>query len=413
MTEVTRTAQVALVTCRDYDALTVYTAVKRSIDLLGGMQAFVRPGARVLLKPNLVRSMPPERAATTHPAVVTAVARLVIEAGGLPLIADSPGGPYSAGTLKSTYRRTGMEAAAEASGATLNYDTGGTQVPNTGGKVLHRLDVINPLLEVDAVINLPKLKTHNLTVLSMGVKNLFGLVPGALKIGYHSKLVDRQLFCEGLLDLMLFVKPVLTVLDAIVCMEGEGPTGGDPRQIGAIVSGGDPLAIDTVGAALVGVDPLDVVTTRLAVARGLTSGNVEDLSVLGDSLEGLQVRDFRQGIDAPLDPGLIPAPLRFLVRVATPPTINDQPDTGTSRAFRALAQSWIWKQLVARPRATERCIACGFCVKHCPVNAIEIVNGRARMDGAVCIRCYCCHELCPHDAIDLYKPLLGRMVSSK
>ena len=99
--------------------------------------------------------------------------------------------------------------------------------------------------------------------------------------------------------------------------------------------------------------------------------------------------------------------------VATPPTINDKPDTGTSRAFRALAQGYIWKQLVARPRATERCIACGFCVKHCPVNAIEIVNGRARMDGAVCIRCYCCHELCPHDAIVLYKPLLGRMVFSK
>ncbi|MHB1318284.1 MAG: DUF362 domain-containing protein [Anaerolineae bacterium] len=405
--------QVVLAACADYDPQTVYAAVKRSIDLLGGIESFVKPGARVLLKPNLVRSMSPERAATTHPAVVAAVARLVVEAGGQPLIADSPGGPYTAGTLKSTYRRTGMEAAAEASGATLNYDTGGTQVSNPGGKVLHRLDLIQPLLEVDAVINLPKLKTHNLTVLSMSVKNLFGVVPGSLKIGYHSKLVDRQLFCEGLLDLMLFVKPVLTVMDAVVGMEGEGPTGGEPRQIGAIVAGRDPLAIDTVGAALVGVDPLSVATTRLAVGRGLTTGKVQDVTLLGDSLDALLVRDFRQGIDAPLDPGLIPGPLRFLVRVATPPTTNDQPDTRSARAFRALAQGWIWKQLVARPRATERCIACGFCAKHCPVNAIEIVNGRARMDGSVCIRCYCCHELCPHDAIELYKPLLGRLVASK
>lgn len=405
--------QVALVACDEYEPQTVYAAVKRSIDLLGGIEAFVQPGARVLLKPNLVRSMSPERAATTHPAVVSAVARLVVEAGGTPLIADSPGGPYTGGTLKSTYRRTGMEAAAEASGATLNYDTAGTQVSNPGGKVLHRLDLIQPLLEVDAVINLPKLKTHNLTVLTMAVKNLFGLVPGSLKIGYHSKLVDRQLFCEGLLDLMLYVEPVLTVMDAVIGMEGEGPTGGEPRQIGAIVSGRDPLAVDTVGAALVGMDPQSVATTRLAVARGLTTGNVQDLAVLGDSLEALQVRDFRQGMDAPLDPGLIPGPLRFLVRVATPPTTNDQPDTRSARAFRSLAQGWIWKQLVARPRATERCIACGFCVKHCPVNAIEIVNGRARMDGSVCIRCYCCHELCPHDAIELYKPLLGRLVSSK
>jgi ferredoxin len=275
------------------------------------------------------------------------------------------------------------------------------------------LDLIDPLLQVDAVINLPKLKTHNLTVLTMSVKNLFGLVPGSLKIGYHSKLVDRELFCEGLLDLMLFVQPVLTVMDAVVGMEGEGPTGGEPRQIGAIVSGRDPLAIDTLGALLVGVDPLTVTTTRLAAARGLTTGNIQDITVVGDTLDSLQVHDFCQGLDAPLDPGLIPGPLRFLVRLATPPTVNDQPDTRGARAFRSLAQGWIWKQLVARPRATEQCIACGFCVKHCPVNAIEIVNGRARMDGSVCIRCYCCHELCPHDAIDLYKPLLGRLVSSK
>ena len=124
---------------------TVYAAVKRSVDLLGGMEAFVQPGAKVLLKPNLVRSMPPERAATTHPAVVAAVARLVMEAGGHPLIADSPGGPYTAGTLKATYRRTGMEAAAEASGATLNLrHRPATQVPNPAGRVLHRLDLIQP-----------------------------------------------------------------------------------------------------------------------------------------------------------------------------------------------------------------------------------------------------------------------------
>ena len=405
--------QVSLISCAEYEPQAVYDAVKRSIDLLGGIEAFIKPGSRVLLKPNLVRSMPPERAATTHPTVVAAVARLVIEAGAHPLIADSPGGPYTPATLRSAYRRTGMEAAAEASGAELNYDTAATQVSNAEGIVLHRLDLINPLLEVDAVINLPKLKTHNLTVLTMGVKNLFGVVPGALKIGYHSKLVERERFCEGLLDILQFVRPTLTVLDAIIGMEGEGPTGGDPRQIGAIVTSTDVLAVDILGATLVGMEPDIVTTTRLAAARGLTTGKVDDLEILGDSLDNLRITDFREGIDTPLDPGLIPAPLRFLVRVATPPTINDQPNTRSARALRGLAQGWIWKQMVARPRATERCIACGFCVQHCPVNAIEIVNGRAQMDGKTCIRCYCCHELCPHDAIELYKPLLGRLISPK
>jgi len=403
----------SLVACADYDAQAVYTAVKRSVDLLGGMQEFIQPGSRVLLKPNLVRSMAPERAATTHPAVVAAVARLVNEAGGHALIAESPGGPYTAAILKSTYRRTGMEAAAEASGATLNYDTGGTQVANPEGSVLHRLDVISPLLQVDAVINLPKLKTHNLTLLTMGVKNLFGLVPGPLKIGYHAKLVERERFCEGLLDLALYVKPTLTVMDAIVGMEGEGPTGGEPRTIGAIVASTDLFAVDTLGAALVGIEPQAVLTTRLATARGLTTGRVEDLIVLGDSLDQLRVESFRQGIDTPLDPGLIPAPLRFITRLAKPSPTGDEPDTRSARALRSLAQGWVWKQLVARPRATERCIACGFCVQHCPVNAIHIVNGRAHMDSSICIRCYCCHELCPHDAVELYKPFLGRLITPR
>ena len=180
--------------------------------------------------------------------------------------------------------------------------------------MLHRLDLINPLLEVDAVINLPKLKTHNLTVLTMGVKNLFGVVPGALKIGYHSKLVERERFCEGLLDILQFVRPTLTVLDAIIGMEGEGPTGGDPRQIGAVVTSTDVLAVDILGATLVGMEPDIVTTTRLAAARGLTTGKVDDLEILGDSLDNLRITDFREGIDTPLDPGLIPAPLRFLVR---------------------------------------------------------------------------------------------------
>jgi len=404
---------VSLVSCGDYDAQKVYGAIRQSIDLIGGIEAFIKPGTRVLLKPNLVRSMAPERAATTHPSLVAAVARLVREAGATPVIAESPGGPYTAATLKSTYRRTGIEAAAQLSGAELNYDTGASQVSNPGGRVLHRLDLIDPLLQADAVINLPKLKTHNLTTLTMGVKNLFGLVPGALKIGYHSKLIERELFCEGLLDLMLYVRPALTIMDAIVAMEGEGPTGGSPRPVGAIIAAADPLDVDTLGAALVGIDPLQILTTRLAAARGLTTGKVEDLVVLGDSLDDLSVSGFLQGIESPLDPGLLPAPLRPLVRLATPSTINDKPDTRGARALRSLAQGWIWKQLVARPRATDRCIACGFCVKHCPVNAISLINGRARMDSHTCIRCYCCHELCPHDAIELVKSPLGRLASPR
>lgn len=401
---------VALTRCSEYDLERVTDAVRLAMDLLGGMQAFVQPGQKALLKPNLVRGMEPERAVTTHPAVVAAVARLVREAGGLPLIAESPGGPYSAATLRAAYRRSGMQWAAEQGGAELNYDTESEQVSHPQGKVLHRLDLIRPLLETDLVINLPKLKTHNLTTLTLGAKNLFGLVPGSLKISYHAKLLDRDLFGEGLLDIMTYVRPALTVVDAVVGMEGDGPSGGDPRAIGAIVAGADCLAVDTVCAALVGVAPHDVLTTRLAVARGLTTGRLEDVEIVGEPLAALAVPDFVGGIEAPVDPGLLPGPLRALIGWVSPSPQGEENDSRGAKAMRLLAHNWVWRQLVARPLATKSCIACGFCVKHCPVNAIRITNGRARMDPVTCIRCYCCHELCPHDAIELRKPLLGRIV---
>jgi ferredoxin len=153
-----------------------------------------------------------------------------------------------------------------------------------------------------------------------------------------------------------------------------------------------------------------VVTTGLAVGRGLTTGRVEDVDVVGEALADMALQDFRGGTEAPIDPGLLPRPVRMLARLLSPSPNGEDNDSRGASAMRLLAHNWVWRQMVARPQATERCIACGFCVTHCPVNAIEIVDGRARMDPKTCIRCYCCHELCPHEAIDLVKPLLGRLV---
>ena len=404
---------VSVARCQDYDLDGVQSAIERALAPLGGMRAFVSAGQRILLKPNLVRAMPPEKAATTHPSIVAAVARLVIQAGGHPIIFDSPGGPYTKGVLKNLYRKTQMDWAAEVSGAELNMDTGSQQVAHPTAQVLHRLDIVQPLLDVDAVINLPKLKTHNLTTLTMAVKNLFGVVPGALKISYHSKLREREHFCQGLLDILEFVRPVLNIMDAIVGMEGEGPSGGEPRPIGAIIAGSDALAVDVVGAAAVGFDPLQVMTTRMAIQRGLTSGRLEDLDLLGDDVTLPLVADFRRGIEASMDPGLLPRVLRgfFAVHDSTLQPGNE--DALGRKALRAVSQGWIWGQLVAMPRATEKCVGCGFCVRHCPVDAIEIVDGIAHMDAKKCIRCYCCHELCPELAIELRRPLLGRLVFGK
>jgi ferredoxin len=264
------------------------------------------------------------------------------------------------------------------------------------------------------VINLPKLKTHNLTALTVAVKNLFGLVPGALKIGYHSKLQERARFCHAMLDILTYVKPALNIVDAIVGMEGEGPSGGDPREIGAIIASADALATDVVAAGLVGFDPLDVLTTRVAVERGLTDGRLESLELLGDPLETLRCAGFRRGIEAPLDPGLFPKTLRWLVTLGMSSqdsgSTEGEPDAHGRGLFRPLASGWVWRQLVAVPSAGPKCIGCGFCVSHCPVDAITLADGIAHMDRKTCIRCYCCHELCPHTAVELSKPWLGRLL---
>ena len=404
---------VSIVRCDDYGLERTEPAIRRAVDLVGGMASFVQPGQRVLLKPNLVRSMTPDRAATTHPTVVAAVARMVIESGAKPFIVDSPGGPYSTLLLRNNYRRTEMNWVAQVTGAELNLDVTSTQVPHPEGEVLHRLDIVQPLLDADVVINLPKLKTHNLTGLTLAVKNLFGLVPGAVKISYHSKMQDQARFFQGMVDILTYVRPTLNIMDAVIGMEGQGPSGGDPRGIGAIVASADALALDSVCAAMVGFAPREVGTTSVAADRGLTPGRLDGLELVGEPLENLLVPDFCRGIQASVDPGMVPRAMRWLLGVSEAASDGYDEDATERSVMHALSHSWLWRQLVATPRAGPRCTACGYCVEHCPVDAIEIIEGRAHMDSRRCIRCYCCHELCPALAVELYRPLLGRLAYGK
>lgn len=385
--------RVSLARCAGYDLEEVEASLRAALAPLGGIEAFVRPGQRVVLKPNLLRPASPDAAATTHPAVVAAVARLVVAAGAEALILDSSGGPNSTAYLTMVHRTTGMTWAAEASGARLVADLHATQVPLAKGLILHRVDLVREAIEADVLINLPKLKTHGLTGLTVAVKNLFGLVPGVAKVGYHGRMQDPEAFAKGLLDVSLASGAALHIVDAVVGMEGNGPSAGTPREVGAILAGRSALAVDTAAAALVGRDPLDVRTTRIAAEAGLCSGRIEDVEIAGDSLEGLQGAPFR------LPEGYAPeghAPQR-------------------QSLFGRIATGWFSRQLLVTPQAGERCTGCGLCARHCPVDAITMENGRgvgarARMDAARCIRCYCCHELCPALAVELRKPVVGRLL---
>jgi uncharacterized protein (DUF362 family)/NAD-dependent dihydropyrimidine dehydrogenase PreA subunit len=373
--------RVSLVKYASYRRREVSEAVERSVFLLGGVNCFVGRGETVIVKPNLLRASSPEDAIVTHPEVVRAVVCIIQGAGGEPVIVDSPGGPSSRMLLKMAYEKAGLVRVAEETGAKLSYDTSSKIVSFPEGNLIKAFEVLNVVSEADAVITVPKLKTHSLTYLTGATKIIYGVVPGISKAAYHAKLADVERFSTMLLDLNNLIKPRLSIMDAVVGMDGNGPSAGSPKKIGAILSGSDHLAVDVVASSLVGFNALDVTTIKAAATCGLTSGKLEDVEVLGEKIEDMLVKDF------------------------TPPVKAKKP-----WFMPQVAQKIMKWQLTPYPLATEACVVCGVCVTNCPVKAIEIKGKRAKMNLSKCIRCYCCHETCPYKAIELKTPLMRKLI---
>ncbi len=210
--------KVALEKVESYDGEAVKAGLVNLLAPLGGIETFVKPGERVLIKPNMLSAKPPEAAVTTHPAVLRAVIELVQSAGAVALVGDSPG----FGTLRSVAKRSGMLAVVEATGAELVEFSETRAVASTGK--FRRFEVAAAYLQADRVINLPKLKTHEMMTLTCGVKNLFGILVGAAKPAWHLQAgFDRELFARVLLEIYQLRPPDLTIVDAITAMEGDGP----------------------------------------------------------------------------------------------------------------------------------------------------------------------------------------------
>ena len=348
-------------------------AVERSLHELGGMERFVAPGEKVFLKLNLLRPSEPEKAVTTHPSVIRAVLQLIEEVGASVVVGDSPGGPFSKGRLEKCYRKSGVYEAIEGTGAELNWDTGYTRAPNPHGHLVHSFEIINAALEADKIISLPRLKTHVLTGFTGGVKIMYGVVPGLVKATYHAKLPDVKDFSDMLLDILTCTPPTLAIMDAVVGMEGQGPSAGRPKKVGAILTSSDSVAMDVVACSLVGLDPLTSTTTERAVARGLGTGRLEDVEVKGNALANFE--DIRFEPAKRKKGNIFPVPAFLLDLYANRYT----------------------KPVVDR----KKCTGCGECASACPRNCISMKNGKAVMDYKQCIRCFCCHELCPESAIRL------------
>ena len=286
---------VSIVRCEDYGRERVYEAVKKSIELLGGIGQFISPGKKVFLKFNLLQGSAPETCISTHPDVVYAVARILKEHGCSVVMGDSPGSglPYTESILKKSYATSGYDQVSEELGIPLNYDTGYDGVMTPEGKMMKRFSIIKPALEADAVVIVSKAKTHSLTNLSGAAKNIFGVIPGLEKPMYHANFQNADDFSRVMIELNDAVKPRLQIMDAIMAMEGDGPHSGTPKKIGAVLASGDYSAIDVVTARLMSIDPHRASTIKAAIERGYLKDDLSDVAVVGDSLESLIVKDFK------------------------------------------------------------------------------------------------------------------------
>ena len=371
--------QVALVRCHTYQLNMLRNQLQELLEPLGGISRFVRPGQRVLLKPNLLAAKTPEAAVTTHPAVVQAVAELVQQAGGEVLIGDSPG----IGSLEKVAEKSGIMAAAQAVGARLVAFQATARI--SAGGTFRQLELSKDYLEADVVINLPKLKTHEMMTLTCGVKNLYGTVVGAAKAGLHLTAGrSRELFAGLLLEIAQARPVALTIVDGVLAMEGNGPNSGTPRQLGWLLAGANPIAVDLVAARLVGIPTELLPVEQEALRRHLPGSRWEELELSGVPLDAIQPPfKLPEGLDVQFG---LPRFLRNLLR----------------------------DHLTPLPAADERlCVLCGICRDACPPQAITIKKNALKVDSGRCIRCWCCRELCPRHALVVRRGLLARLVRQR
>lgn len=381
--------KVYIVQCKSYDE--VDGQMTALFNLMGGIGQFARPGERIVLKVNLLRKAKPEEAVCTHPAVAAAVAAMVKNEGASAVIADSPGGgyQYSVKSLDKIYRVSGMHQAAQQAGVELNRDTSSRPVSFAEGVLTKHFDIISPVYEANAVLNLCKMKTHMFTMMTGAVKNIFGVIPGLLKPGYHAKLRDPKRFAGMLLDLAQYISPRLSIMDAVVAMEGDGPGAGDPRPVGLLIGSENPLALDVVAGEIMGIDRSRNPIIMEAEQRELQPNRIEEIEVIGVDLKDVKVTDFKHPQLSPGDFGLDPMPWH-----------------------QQILQPYLKSAYSARPKVIwDRCVACGTCIVGCPMEAISLVNEKAFIDDEKCIRCYCCHEVCPGEAIGLHKSWLYQVLN--
>jgi uncharacterized protein (DUF362 family)/Pyruvate/2-oxoacid:ferredoxin oxidoreductase delta subunit len=376
--------------CADYDLAAVRRAVRACVEALPGLQERFDAAGNVLVKPNLLSAYSePERHVNTHPAVVRAVAELLIGDFGCAISIGDSCGSLGRSTTAEAIRKAQIDRIAEELGAGVyNVDRQPRHVVRPeGAEVFREIPLPTTLDEFDLVVSVAKLKTHQLTTVTGPVKNIFGLVPGAGKKRAHSLAPRVHEFARLICDLYAHVAPGAAFVDGIVGMDGRGPAHGGLREVQLIGASADPVALDSFCAQVMGFDPLQIPLLAECARRGLGAVPPRDIEVIGEPAEAFALPDFAK------------------------------PTSQTGALILRLVPRWLFgsafSALVTKRAHIDQkvCIRCGECERNCPSQAISRVSGQFRVDRRKCISCFCCGEVCPADAISLRGTWVRRAVN--
>ncbi|MGV8059561.1 MAG: DUF362 domain-containing protein [Smithellaceae bacterium] len=329
----------------------------------------IKPGSRVLIKPNMLCAAHPKDAVLTHPQVIRAAVEYVLQNGAYAQVSDSP----AIGSFEKIMKQNGTTDALQ--------DLDVNCVPFKDilevdiGKPYGRIEIARDALEADFIINLPKLKTHSQMLLTLAVKNMFGCITGFRKSRWHMRAgIDTMAFAHLLVAIHQAVKPTVSILDGILALEGEGPgKAGHPRKIGILMGSENSFALDMAVCKMIGVPYENLPLLKTAHKEQLIP-----------SLE----------ID-----GALPHVPDFQL-----------PGGGNLIFGPVILQNFLRRHTLARPVCDQPlCKLCSKCRTICPAAAIKGTTDNLEFDYNKCIRCYCCIEVCPYGALHAKETLGGRL----
>lgn len=364
--------------CNSYDTRLIERSLRESFDGLGVDISKEVSGKKVLLKPNLLGAHLPEKAVTTHPVFVEALIRILKDCDCRLMLGDSPNGVQK--SLLDVWERTGMSDLCD------RYGVEKKCFEKEGAVLIDDLLISNVVFDAEYIINLPKFKTHGLTLLTAAVKNMFGIVPGLKKTDYHRTASSKADFAEILVRVAGVRRPNLNIIDGIDSMAGNGPAGGYVARLGLIAVSRDIHSADLALARLINIEPKHIDTLEAAEKLGFIDLK-EGPELIGDDVSMFKMAGFK-------------LPVTYTKNIRH------------SRWFRYLI-SKLMTNMNVRPRVLmDKCVKCGMCVDICPVSAIDWLNSYPHVDSDKCTECYCCHEVCPEQAMELCESLCLRIAKA-